>query len=325
MTKLDRFRNDFELFLKKQSYSSGPQNLYEPIRYIMGIGGKRIRPVLTLLAADLFEGDALKVLPAAYGVELFHNFSLVHDDIMDEAPLRRGHMAVHKKFGRDAGILSGDVMLVYVYQYLLEGGFEPEVLQSMLSTFNQAAIEVCEGQQLDMDFENMQEVPLALYLEMINKKTAALLWASLKLGALPFAKDNEAELLGQFGRNLGMAFQLRDDYLDTFGEGHKTGKQEGGDILQHKKTILYIHALEHLASNDRQRLLDIYGGLEMPADEKVKTVQEMFRSVKGDQSVLERISAYEAEADKNLKALNELGYDISELSALSDFLMNRVS
>lgn len=325
MKKMELFRTEFNQYLANQSFETGPQRLYEPIRYIMSIGGKRVRPMLALLAADLFKGEIAQVLPVAYSVELFHNFSLVHDDIMDEAPLRRGKEAVHKKFGRDAGILSGDVMLVYVYQYIMNSQFPMAIKHQQIATFNAAAIEVCEGQQLDMDFEQMEEVPMDLYLDMIDKKTAALLWASLKMGALPFAKPEEAEMLGQFGRFLGLAFQLRDDYLDTFGRTEETGKQEGGDILQHKKTILYIYALQRLGPAEKVLLLAIYNGKPMADAQKIERVRELIRSVDGDKACLQLIADYEAKADAIIAQLQGLGYDTELMSNLTDELMNRVS
>jgi len=314
-----------ELFVnysKRQTFQGGPQNLYDPVRYILSIGGKKIRPILTLMAAQAFSAKAEKVLPAAFAIELFHNFSLLHDDIMDEAPLRRGKQSVHIKYGLNSGILSGDVMLVLVYDYLAHLPNDATFKDS-LSLFNKAAIEVCEGQQLDVDFESMSEVPEKLYLEMVEKKTAALLGAALGIGSYPFtSRENSNELIA-FGRNLGIAFQLRDDLLDTFGETHKVGKQKGGDILQNKKTILTIHATESANSEDQSRLKQLFSTNDYPSEAKIKEVTEIYMRSGAKRYTEEKIIHYQELALRNLANLNISDTHKQPFFQLSESLMNR--
>jgi len=263
-----------------------PIELYQPIDYILQLGGKRVRPVLCLLAAQLFEGDKKKALNAAIGVEIFHNFTLVHDDIMDEAPLRRGKPTVHQKWNRDIAILSGDVMLVKAYEKLIES--EPRNLSLLLNLFNQTAIQVCEGQQFDMNFEKRTDVTLAEYLKMIELKTAVLLACSLKIGALVSgANEQEAALIYEFGKNLGIAFQIQDDYLDAYGDPEKFGKRIGGDIISNKKTFLLLSAIENATLDEKsaierltqnqnseeekvQQMLNLYNKLGIPEKSKVR-------------------------------------------------------
>ncbi len=303
MVKQARLLELLEKYSNQQTFKEGPQNLYAPVRYILDIGGKRIRPLLTLMAAEAFSGNAEDVLPGAFAIELFHNFSLLHDDIMDEAPLRRGQKSVHIKFGINAGILSGDVMLVLVYQYLKEMPNDG-MFKQMMSLFNAAAIEVCEGQQLDVDFETMSEVEESLYLEMIEKKTAALLGAALGIGAYPYASTEEVTKLIAFGRNLGIAFQLRDDLLDTFGDTFKVGKQKGGDILQNKKTILTIHAKNSASKKDKDRLEYLFSTMGLDNHDKVEEVTAIYLRSGSKKYTEEKIEEYQTIALKNLVELN---------------------
>ncbi|MCE7862286.1 MAG: polyprenyl synthetase family protein [Bacteroidetes bacterium CHB5] len=236
-------RSLIESEIKKQSVGSQPKSLYEPIRYIMALGGKRLRPILVMLAYSLYKDDVRKVLKYAAAVEAFHNFTLMHDDIMDKAPLRRGKATVHEKWNVNTAILSGDVMLVKVYDMFLD--LDKEILPTALTAFNKCAAEVCEGQQWDMEFETTTKVTEARYLEMIKLKTAVLLGFSLELGAL-LAKAPEAEriALREFGTLIGIGFQLKDDLLDVYADKKKFGKQVGGDIIANKKTYLLIKAKE---------------------------------------------------------------------------------
>lgn len=289
-------------YTQKQTFESGPQNLYSPVRYILNIGGKRIRPLLTLMAAEAFGGPAEEVLPGAFAIELFHNFSLLHDDIMDEAPLRRGEPSVHIKYGVNSGILSGDVMLVLVYEYLRQMPND-NMFKSILTLFNSSAIEVCEGQQLDVDFETMSDVQEGLYMEMIEKKTAALLGAALGIGAYPYASLEDAKKLILFGRNLGIAFQLQDDLLDTFGDSFKVGKQKGGDILQNKKTILTIQAKKTANSVDAERLDYLYSTSDYDKEKKIKEVTAIYSRSGAKGYTEEKIKFYQNQALKNLDEL----------------------
>ena len=234
-------------------YTEQPAELYEPISYLMQLGGKRIRPVLVLIATEMFDGNVLKALDAAIGIELFHNFTLMHDDIMDKAPLRRGKPTVHAKWNESAAILSGDVMFVEAYKLMIK--VDDTILREVLAIFSDTASGVCQGQQADMNFEKRDDVSLPEYLEMIRQKTAVLLAGSMQIGALiGGAVPDQANLLYEFGQNLGLAFQLQDDILDVYGNPEKFGKQVGGDILSNKKTFMLIKAKELATGNTRTEL-----------------------------------------------------------------------
>jgi geranylgeranyl diphosphate synthase type II len=231
-----------------------PPNLYDPIGYTIALGGKRMRPMLTLMACDLFDGDINLALKPAIGIEVFHNFTLLHDDIMDKAPLRRNQPTVHKKWNADIAILSGDTMFVQSFQLMCKA--PNHCLSEVLNVFNQAAIEVCEGQQMDMDFESLQNVSIPQYMRMITLKTSVLLAASLKVGALiGNARPEDANHLYEFGKNIGIAFQLQDDILDVFGSADKVGKQVGGDIVSNKKTYLLLKAMDMADRYKKEELL----------------------------------------------------------------------
>ncbi len=266
----------FNQYLEAHNYAhKKPQKLYAPIDYILGLGGKRIRPIATLIACQLFSEDIEAALPAAYAIEIFHNFSLVHDDIMDKSPLRRGAATVHQKWDTNTAILSGDVMLVYAYEHLSQ--INPSLLAETLQIFNQIAIGVCEGQQMDMDFEERtaDTVTIPEYIEMISLKTSVLVYGAMKIGALiGGASAANAELVGQFGKNLGIAFQLQDDYLDTFGQTAKVGKRIGGDILQNKKTYLIIKALQ-LADHANKKILENWLSTNVTADKETQKIKEV--------------------------------------------------
>ena len=276
MQDLPALRQLFESYLEASLLNKEPKALYEPFRYIMQMGGKRMRPVMALLACQMFGEDAKSALPSAYSVEVFHNFSLVHDDIMDAAHIRRGQPTVHTKYGLNSGILSGDVMLIYAYDELRKTERQ-EVVSQLVNTLSEVAIKVCEGQQYDIDFETRQDVSLAEYLLMIEMKTAALLAGSLKMGAISAGASEVDQLhLSEFGRLTGIAFQIQDDYLDTFGDPEKVGKRPGGDIVQNKKTCLYIKALELANPTQRATLEEWYSEPTNKEDEKVKAVTQMF-------------------------------------------------
>lgn len=239
MERIPAYVKLVESGLAAQNFDLAPAELYQPMGYILSLGGKRLRPALSLAACELFGGKPEEALMPALGIEVFHNFSLVHDDIMDEADIRRGKATVHKKWNRDIAILSGDAMLVKAYQYIAE--VKAEILPSVLACFSQTALEICEGQQRDMNFESRSDVQEAEYIEMIRQKTAVLLGAALKIGALVGgATEASADSLYQFGINAGLAFQIQDDLLDAYGDPEKVGKKPGGDILQDKKTMLMI-------------------------------------------------------------------------------------
>jgi geranylgeranyl diphosphate synthase, type II len=264
-----------EAEIKKQKYGKTPDSLYEPIRYLMSLGGKRLRPMLTLLAYSLYKDDAKRIVPYAVAVEAFHNFTLMHDDIMDKAPLRRGHATVHKKWNVNTAILSGDVMLVKVYDMFLP--LPGDTLKTILKAFNQCAAEVCEGQQWDMEFETRNDIDEKQYLNMIRLKTAVLLGFSLELGAiLADAPAADRKALREFGVNIGIGFQLKDDLLDAYGDPKKFGKQVGGDILANKKTYLLIKALEKAKGKSAKELNRWLSTAKFKKNDKINAVKAIF-------------------------------------------------
>jgi geranylgeranyl diphosphate synthase type II len=263
-------------FAEKNPFPSTPSRLYAPCDYILTLGGKRIRPALLLMGYSLYRDDVENVLPAAWAIELFHNFSLMHDDIMDAAPLRRGSPTVHTKWDQTTGILSGDVMLIYAYRFLHQMK-EPELVTELLATFNRVATEVCEGQQMDINFETASEVSIPEYMKMIELKTAVLLGGALEMGAIcAQASHSDTEHLYHFGRLAGIAFQIQDDLLDTFGDPFKFGKQVGGDILQNKKNLLVLKTLEVGSDADRRELNLWMQTNSTNANEKVEAVRAIF-------------------------------------------------
>ncbi|PKV67213.1 polyprenyl synthetase family protein [Pontibacter ramchanderi] len=284
-------------------YGDQPAELYEPIRYIMALGGKRIRPLLVLLAAKMYDDDVENVLLPAAAVEVFHNFTLMHDDIMDKAPLRRGQQTVHEKWDANTAILSGDVMLVRAYEMLL--GIAPDKLGKVLQLFSKTAAEVCEGQQLDMNFERREQVSIEEYIQMITLKTAVLLGFSLELGAiLQGAPDSDAEHLKQFGDNVGIAFQLRDDLLDVYGDKDKFGKQVGGDILSDKKTFLMLTALEQANTAQLQTILDWRDKTDAKtAEEKVQAITAVYDQLNIRKQTEQQIDFYFQQAIEHLDAV----------------------
>ena len=262
-------------YLEQQAQVREPKNLYEPIHYILGLGGKRIRPTLTLMTAEIFGADYAKALPAALAVEVFHNFSLVHDDIMDDAPLRRGNETVHEKWDLNTAILSGDAMLILAYQYFEK--YEPKVFRDLAKLFSKTAIEVCEGQQWDVDFESREDVTIPEYLKMIQYKTAVLVAAAMKMGAIISETSEEnCELIYDFGLNLGLAFQLQDDYLDAFGNPDTFGKQVGGDIIENKKTYLYLKAQEFANAEQAGQLMHLFSIHPDDNEDKISSVKAIF-------------------------------------------------
>lgn len=288
--------------IPKIEYPKHPADLYEPIRYIMSLGGKRIRPVMVLMATELFTDEVNKALDVALAIETFHNFTLVHDDIMDNAPLRRGKQTVHEKWGNNNAILSGDVMMVESNKHLSK--VDVSVLKPVLDTFNATAQGVCEGQQLDMEFEQRSDVSIEEYIEMIRLKTAVLLGGAMKLGAIVGgASMQEAEHLYNFGENLGVAFQLQDDILDVYGDPEKFGKQVGGDIIANKKTLLLLNALK-LADQSQQARLNTWLAASDSDEQKVEAVKQIYNELKVRELAEKEMDHY---ADMAFKALEQIG------------------
>ncbi|MFN0213058.1 MAG: polyprenyl synthetase family protein [Saprospiraceae bacterium] len=276
MRALPKLLGLLDSYSKKNGFPATPSELYEPCNYLLALGGKRLRPALVLMGHELFRDDVETALPAAWAVELFHNFSLMHDDIMDAAPLRRGKPTVHQKWNTTTAILSGDVMLIYAYRFLALCR-DADTTIKLLEVFNRVATEVCEGQQMDVNFETRPEVSISEYLRMIDLKTAVLLGAALKMGAITAkASPVDAEHLYEFGRLAGIAFQIQDDLLDTYGDPLKFGKQVGGDILQNKKTLLVLKALDIAPEPDRRALRDWMCSEAKDSLEKIDAVRAIF-------------------------------------------------
>src|SRR5690606_28326452 len=293
----------FSDYLDSQTINRNPKNLYEPIQYILSLGGKRIRPALTLMGCDVFGENIEKALPAAMAVEVFHNFSLIHDDIMDKAPLRRGKQTVHEKWDLNTGILSGDAMLILAYRYFEK--YEPEVFCELAKLFSKTALEVCEGQQWDIDFETSDEVSIQQYLKMIEYKTAVLVGAALQMGAIVAkTSDTNKKAIYDFGLNLGIAFQLQDDYLDAFGDPETFGKQVGGDIIENKKTYLYMKALEQSTQQEKEQLLHLYSIKSDDNHDKIELVKQVFETSQATQSTQKAIADYTQKAFDILEAMD---------------------
>lgn len=301
--------------IAEQQYPLSPTELYEPIRYIMSLGGKRMRPALLLMACDLFNGSILHALEPAVGIELFHNFTLLHDDIMDKAPLRRGRPTVHAKWNESIAILSGDVMLVKAYELITK--VDDSILRAVLDIFNNTATGVCEGQQIDMNFEALDSVTIPEYLEMIRLKTAVLLGGSLKIGALiGNAQTEDANQLYKFGENLGLAFQLQDDILDVYGDPDKFGKQVGGDIISNKKTFLLIKAIELAEDLEKEELHFWLNAENAEPETKVKAVTDIYNRLGVRQLAEEKMNDF---AEHALSALETINTDADKKQALRSF------
>ncbi len=308
--------------IANHKYSKYPEELYDPLDYIMSLGGKRMRPLLVLLAHELFSSKKEQALNAALAVETFHNFSLIHDDIMDEAPLRRGKPTVHEKWNHNTAILSGDVMLVKAYELLSE--YPPEVFHQLIKLFNKTAVEVCEGQQIDMMFEKQRDVNVDAYLKMIELKTAVLLACSLEMGAIiAGANKKDAEDLYEFGRLMGIAFQLQDDYLDVYADPEKFGKQVGGDIIANKKTFLWIEA-HRLANPQQLEVLKYWENLTVfKAEEKVNAITQIYSEIGIPELCTQKINEF---ANKAFEILASINADIDAknvLKKLSEDLLVR--
>ena len=303
MHSINQYQEFISDYLQSQSKIKEPKNLYDPIHYIMELGGKRMRPVLTLMSAEVFDTDYKKALPAALAVEVFHNFSLIHDDIMDDAPLRRGKMTVHEKWNVNTGILSGDAMLILAYQYFEQ--YEPIIFRSLAKLFSKTALEVCEGQQWDVDFETRDDVAISEYLKMIECKTAVLVAAAMKMGAIIAETSEEnANLIYDFGLNLGLAFQLQDDYLDAFGNPETFGKQVGGDIIENKKTYLYLKAIEFSSPDQKNELKQLFRTQPEDSLDKINAVKEIFNNSGAAQATQKAIQDYTFEAFETLEKMN---------------------
>ncbi|MEO8885213.1 MAG: polyprenyl synthetase family protein [Mucilaginibacter sp.] len=315
MRKLEDLQDLISQSVDKLTFPVHPADLYEPLSYILSIGGKRMRPALLLMACDLFGGDIDEALSPALAIEVFHNFTLMHDDIMDNAPLRRGRVTVHEKWNQNVAILSGDVMLIEGYKLMMK--VPNHLLREILDIFNDTAVGVCEGQQIDMDFEQRDDVAISEYINMIRLKTAVVLGGALKIGALiGGAEGKDADLLCTFGENLGIAFQLQDDILDVYGDPEKFGKQVGGDIISNKKTYLLIKALELAKGNTAAELAHILANRDFINNDKVKAVTAIYNSLDIRQHADSEMQAY---ADKAFIALDAINLPEEHKQYLRDF------
>jgi geranylgeranyl diphosphate synthase, type II len=301
--------------VNKLSFPLYPAELYEPIKYILSLGGKRMRPALLLMACDLFGGDIKRAISPALAIEVFHNFTLMHDDIMDNAPLRRGKITVHERWNSNVGILSGDVMLIEGYKLMMQ--VDDRILRQILDIFNETAVGVCEGQQIDMEFETRNDVNIDEYITMIRLKTAVVLGGALKIGAIiGGASTADATLMRNFGEHLGIAFQLQDDILDVYGNPEKFGKLVGGDIISNKKTFLLIKALE-LA--DKQQAEELRGWLsseQSDQNEKITAVTKIYNRLQVRQYAEDAMQTY---ADKAFMALDAINLPDGHKQYLRDF------
>jgi geranylgeranyl diphosphate synthase type II len=322
MHKTSELQSIIEKAISQIQYPEIPADLYLPITYIMNLGGKRLRPALVLLATDLFNGDIQKALPAALAIETFHNFTLIHDDIMDNAPLRRGKQTVHEKWSVNNAILSGDVMMVEANKLLAE--VDSVHLKDVLITFNATAQGVCEGQQLDMEYESRNDIRINEYLEMIRLKTAVLVGGAMKLGAIiAGAASNETNLIYDFGENLGIAFQLQDDILDVFGDPEKFGKQVGGDIIANKQTFLLLK-LKEVVNKENQAYLEAQK-LNLDPASKVKNITKLYNQYKIKEFAMEQMKEYLNKAFTALANIKVPDNQKTELTVLANELMSRES
>ncbi len=322
MQTFDQLLGKVNKALGSERFDMAPKELYEPMSYTLSLGGKRIRPVMLLMACELFGGEISKALRPAVGIEVFHNFTLLHDDIMDKSPIRRGRETVYKKWNTNIAILSGDAMYAKAYEYFLD--LDENCLREVLKVFTRAAIDVCEGQQYDMNFESTEKVTIPDYLNMIGLKTAALTGASLRIGALiAGAPEKDAALLCDFGRNLGIAFQLKDDLLDAFGDEKKFGKKSGNDIATNKKTFLYLKAFEKAKGSTRDRLLYYFVNATLDGDTKIDAVKEIYTKLNIREATEKEMDRYYRSAMKSLDAIRVKEERKQEFRTLAGKLMVR--
>ncbi len=322
MESIAHFAKQFNTFLKTKTQPKSPRTLYDPVNYILNLGGKRIRPALVMMSADLYDVPLEKALNAALAIEVFHNFSLVHDDIMDDAPKRRGNATVHEKWDINTGILSGDAMLIWAYQCF--ESYEAHQFYDLIRLFSKTAQEVCIGQQHDMDFEIAKEVKIEDYIEMIRLKTAVLVACAFQMGGIiAEASSEDQNKLYNLGQDLGIAFQIQDDLLDVYGDPKTFGKQVGGDIIENKKTFLYLKALELAQENDRSQLIHLFSIQPTDPDSKIESVKQIYDQYDIKSVASKHISDYTNSA---LQALNELYIGENKKVKLKNFtseLMHR--
>ncbi|MFT5582381.1 MAG: geranylgeranyl diphosphate synthase type II [Psychromonas sp.] len=320
MDKIKEFSSVIEEAVQTYNWPSSPKNLYEPLSYFLDLGGKRMRPILTLMSAEMFGSEPKDILPLAMGIELFHNFTLIHDDIMDAAPLRRAQQTVHLKWDENIAILSGDVLMVKAYQEICK--VKSIDLSELLACFNKTAVEVCEGQQMDMDFESRDDVSIPEYIEMIRLKTSVLLGCALELGAIKSgASISDRQNIYLFGQELGLAFQIKDDLLDLYGDPEKVGKQIGGDVISNKKTLLLLLAQKTANQSQLENLESLLQ--EKDHGVKVNKVRLLFDELNIRNQAKSYIDLHYKNAKIALDAISVVDEKKKDLKDLSIYLMNR--
>lgn len=321
MKFLNRYQELVATAIEQYQFTHKPKELYEPMNYIINHGGKRLRPIMVLMANELFDGDIREAIKPALAIEFFHNFTLIHDDIMDEAPLRRNKPTIHTIYGINIGILSGDAMLIKAYQFFED--LEPELFKKCISIFSETGAVLCEGQQMDVNFETTNDVTYDDYLQMITNKTGVLSAASFKIGALiAGASEEEADALYNFGKHIGIAFQIMDDYLDVFGNMEQFGKRQAGDIFENKKTVLYLTAMESATEEERKELLYWYSKKTDSID-KVHGVLKIFRKTKVDEKVLKLIQKHNEIGQEYLNKIDVSDDKKQPFIELANYLLKR--
>lgn len=322
MKTAEQLLSEINAYIDNLPYDRKPMSLYEPIRYVLSIGGKRIRPVLMLLAYNLYKDDPERIFPSACALETYHNYTLLHDDLMDCAPMRRGHQTVHEKWDANTAILSGDTMLVMAYERMMQ--CNSEVLPEVIQLFTETALEICEGQQYDVEFETRDDVTEEEYIEMIRLKTSVLLACALKMGAIQAgASAEDAENLYRFGEQMGLAFQLQDDYLDVYGDSATFGKRIGGDIVSNKKTYMLINAYNKANRAQRAELDSWILRKDFNEEEKITAVTRLYNEIGIDQMALDKIAYYFEQSKKYLAAVQVPEERKAELQAYSAKMMHR--
>lgn len=323
MEFLDHYQKIVAEAIEKYTFTEKPSELYEPMNYIISHGGKRLRPIMVLMGTDLFDGDTQKAIKPALAIEFFHNFSLIHDDIMDEAPIRRNKPTIHTLHGINIGILSGDALLIKAYQFFED--LEPELFKKCIKIFSETGAILCEGQQNDVNFETQKQVSYEEYIDMITSKTGVLSAASFQIGALiAGASEDDAQAIYNFGKHIGIAFQIMDDYLDVFGNQEQFGKKHAGDIYENKKTILYLLALEHANDQELQELNYWYSKKTDNID-KVYGVEKIFRRTKVDDKVLRLIQKHNEIGQSYLDKINLPDQKKLPFRELANYLLRRES